>query len=181
MAAEFIRSLGNPSDCPRKKPTLMTHDDLWRFALDCYAQPGVEAACLDLQAAGGDVCLLLAGAWLECRAVDCDETRLAQMKRISRDWRAQVVVPLRKLRQNWRQQALADSELANLRTRLKKLELDAERVQLLRLQHASQPWPSCSQPAEWLARLCADLDGDTREPVRVLRRAAAGQLAADGD
>ena len=32
------------------------HTDLWNHALALYARPGVEAACLDLQTLGGDVC-----------------------------------------------------------------------------------------------------------------------------
>ena len=36
--------------------------DLWSFAIHVYQRDGVEAACLRLQAAGADVCLLLAGA-----------------------------------------------------------------------------------------------------------------------
>lgn len=159
----------------------MTHNDLWTFALTCYAQPGVETACLGLQGAGADVCLLLTGAWLECRGIGCDEARLAQLKNISDDWRIQVVAPLRNLRQCWRQQATADKALADLRARVKKLELDAEQIQLQRLQEATQNWPTGRESADWLERLCGDLDGETHASLEVLRRAAAAQLAAGED
>lgn len=180
MAAEFIRSPGNPSGCSRKKPTLMKRDDLWSFALSCYQQPGIEAACLELQAAGADVCLLLTGAWLECRGVACDDARLTQLKNLSDDWRTGVVAPLRSLRQNWRQQAATDDELNGLRERVKALELDAEHIQLQRLQSATQPWPKGSERTNWLDPLCADLGGEKRPRWEILRRVAASQLVTGG-
>lgn len=181
MAAEFIRSLGNPSGCSRKKPTPMKHDDLWTFALTCYQQPGVEAACLELQAAGADVCLLLTGAWLECRGVACDEARFMQLKSLSDDWRTMVVAPLRTLRQSWRQQAATDCELAELRERVKALELDAEHIQLQRLQSATQTWPKGCERTNWLGPLCAGLSGEKQALWETLRRVAGSQLATGGD
>ncbi|AHL74004.1 hypothetical protein CH92_02375 [Stutzerimonas stutzeri] len=159
----------------------MTRNDLWTFALACYAQPDVETACLGLQTAGADVCLLLAGAWLECRGIGCNEARLAQLKDISDDWRTQVVAPLRNLRQCWREAATADNDLAGLRAQVKKLELHAEKIQLKRLQDVAQHWPTARESTGWLERLCANLGGDTRRPVEILRCAAAAQLAIGED
>lgn len=181
MAAEFIRSPGNPSVCSRKKPMLMKHDDLWTFALACYAQPGVEAACLELQAAGADICLLLAGAWMEYRGIACDGERLARVKGISDDWRIQVVAPLRHLRQDWRERSTMDSDLTELRVRVKQLELDAEHVQLRRLQDATASWATASGATDWLNRLCVDLSGEISAPLETMRRAAAVQLAVGAD
>lgn len=175
MAAEFIRSPGNPSGCSGKKAP-MKHDDLWNFALACYSQPGVEEACLDLQAAGGDVCLLLTCAWLECRGTAHDDARLQLLQRISEDWRTLVVAPLRTLRQAWREPAAADADLAELRKRVKALELDAERVQLLRLQSVTQHWSVASGSADWIGRACASLGPATFRPIETLR--AAAQLVA---
>ncbi|MCQ4312503.1 TIGR02444 family protein [Pseudomonas stutzeri] len=158
----------------------MTTDELWNFAVACYAKPGVEAACLELQTAGADVCLMLTGAWLDCRGIARDEMRLAQLKEISDVWRSQVVAPLRSLRQGWRKQAANDEELAALRERVKKLELDAERVQLQRLQHATRHWTTESRTTDWLERLCADLNGELHAPLEVLRR-AANQFALGDD
>lgn len=158
----------------------MKHDDLWDFALTYYAQPGVEAACLELQSAGADVCLVLAGVWLERRGLACDEARLRQLKAVSDDWRAQVVAPLRDLRQTWRQQAAVDSDLADLRARVKKLELDAEHIQLRRLQSTAQQWPAVKGPVDWLGRLSTDLNGQPRALIETLRRAAATQPSDEG-
>lgn len=150
----------------------MPHDDLRRFALTCYAQPGVESACLELQAAGADVCLMLAGAWLERRAIVCTAARLAQLKRLSEDWQTQVVAPLRSLRQTWREQAAADGALRALRERVKQLELDAEYTQLDRLQQTAQHWPAEQGSIDWLSALCSPLSAETRAPLAKLRRTA---------
>jgi len=150
----------------------MPHDDLRRFALTCYAQPGVESACLELQAAGADVCLMLAGAWLELRTVTCTPERLQQLRRVSHDWQTQVVTPLRSLRQAWRKQAATDSALGALRDEVKRLELDAEYILLERLQQAAQQWPAEQESVDWLSALCSTLTGDTRAPQEKLRRAA---------
>lgn len=150
----------------------MKHDDLRRFALACYAQPGAENACLELQAAGADVCLLLAGAWLERRAIACNATRMAQLRAVAEVWQSEVTTPLRSLRQAWREQAKSDGALNTLRERVKQLELDAEYIQLDRLQQVVEPWPEESGSVDWLSALCATLDGDTRAPQEKLRRAA---------
>ncbi len=179
MAAEFIRSPGNPSGCARKKQPRMKHDDLWNFALACYARPGVEAACLDLQAAGADVCLLLSCAWLECRAIAHVDARLQRLQGISDEWRTLVVAPLRTLRLAWRQPAVEDTELAKLRARVKSLELDAERLQLQRLQAATEDWPSGGGPADWINRACTGLGPVAFESIETLRNAASAQFASE--
>ena len=76
----------------------VTHPDLWTFALACYARPGVEDACLQLQAAGADVCLLLCGAWLQVRGIACTQPRMARLQAVAEPWRSEVVTPLRDLR-----------------------------------------------------------------------------------
>ena len=151
----------------------MEHDDLWRFAVACYTQPGVEAACLDLQAAGADVCLLLTCAWLECRGITHADARLQQLQDVSGEWRSQVVAPLRALRIAWRQPAMEDAELAALRVRVKSLELDAEHLQLQRLQAATEGWLSAGNSVDWLDRVCVGLGPDTHASIKTLRRAAA--------
>ncbi|MCQ4321024.1 TIGR02444 family protein [Stutzerimonas stutzeri] len=157
----------------------MKHDDLWTFALACYAEPGVEKACLELQALGMDVCLLLACVWLEIRGVQHNAQRLEELKQLSADWQSAVVLPLRNLRQAWRQQAAIDTELASLRQRVKTLELDAERTQLERLQQATQHWLREDGSNNWLNQLCTGVDGDPGALLTVLRRAAS-QLDAGG-
>jgi len=152
-------------------------NDLWSFASACYAQPGVEAACLELQAAGADVCLMLTGAWLECRGVRISELHLDEVRHLSERWQNQVVVPLRELRQVWKQPAAGDAALAQLRNQVKQLELSAERTQLERLQLASMNWPGGTATAHWLEQLHPELTLPAAA-LGTLRRAAA-QLSAE--
>ncbi|NNJ18543.1 TIGR02444 family protein [Pseudomonas putida CSV86] len=158
------------------------HTDLWDFAVGLYARPGVETACLELQALGADVCLLLCGAWLEQRCVALSDERVEGLRQLARPWQTDVVRPLRALRQQWRADALKDAQLAALRERLKALELDAERLQLQRLQDMCSGWPNGAEaPSEsWLARLAPAASRD-RDALRVLRVAAGTtQEAEDG-
>ena len=159
----------------------MKDDDLWSFALACYAEPGVEKACLDLQAAGADVCLLLTCAWLEGRATAYDDARLQQLQRISDQWRTLVVGPLRTLRVVWRQPAVEDAELAELRARVKSLELDAEHVQLRRLQSAAQDWPIGGDTADWMGQAYATIGPDALILIETLRNAASAQFVTEAD
>ena len=129
--------------------------DLWSFATTLYAKPGVEAACLIQQDAGADVCLLLCGLWLDSHGTPHDADSQAQLLQIAETWQHEVVEPLRALRQAWRTPAQQDPALADLRLRVKQLELDAEREQLLRLQAHARSWlqKHGSQQRDWLDAL----------------------------
>lgn len=139
--------------------------DLWNFALELYARPGVEQACLTLQDAGSDVCLLLTGAWLQKRGVRCLDERLAELRELAGPWQRDVVAPLRQTRRQWRSAALEDAELAALREQIKRLELQAERVLLERLQALAGQWPTGEDEGAWLLRL-ADENGAALQVLR---------------
>ena len=143
--------------------------DLWSFASACYARPGVESTCLQLQEQGLDVCLLLCALWLECRGVAVAEARLEQLQGISQSWQRDVVTPLRELRRSWRTAAAGDPLLARLRQQIKGLELDAERELLARLETATLTWPAAAaQRPHWLEELSQD-----RNALHQLRAAAS--------
>ena len=131
------------------------HTDLWNYCLYLYARPGVEHACLALQNQGVDVCLLLCGAWLEQRAVRCDDVRLSQLKACAEPWQREVIQPLRQVRTQWREAATHDQALAALRMQVKTLELDAERTLLHRLEALTQDWESTQSrgTCDWLRRI----------------------------
>lgn len=151
--------------------------DLWRFAQALYQRPGVEAVCLLLQTQGADVCLLLCAAWLERRQVTCRDEHIEALLALAQSWQQQVVIPLRQLRQSWREQAQSDNALKQLREQIKQLELEAEREQLERLAACTQDW-QCSKadaPLNWLERL-APQPGH-RDALQKLRIAAM-QLSA---
>lgn len=143
--------------------------DLWTFAVACYAQPGIESLCLELQDAGTDVCLLLCGAWLEQRRIGCDARRLDDLQTIALHWQRQVVTPLREVRRAWKAAAQEDAELAELRQAIKTLELDAERVLLDRLEQKTQSWQAEPLASPWLEQLSASASQDS---LARLRRAA---------
>ncbi|MGO3984923.1 TIGR02444 family protein [Pseudomonas sp. SAS7] len=158
------------------------HTDLWNYALALYAKPGVEAACLELQAQGGDVCLLLCASWLQAHTVAVLDERVQALHEVAEPWQREVVAPLRSLRQQWRTCAAGDTQLAALREQVKGLELQAERTLLERLQERSQKWPAGSgEPTDdWLARLtpAPARHHDALDQLRVA--AAALQDAEDG-
>lgn len=148
--------------------------DLWSFSLKTYALPGVQEACLRLQDGGADVCLLLCGAWLGWRGVECDGQRLERLKALAEPWQREVIQPLRTLRIDWRAAAATDSDLGLLREQLKSLELEAERQLLLRLQEQVRSWPAAQAGSldHWLEGLATE--AADRDALLVLRTAVNG-------
>ncbi|MHC8336456.1 TIGR02444 family protein [Pseudomonas sp. LB3P25] len=150
--------------------------DLWSFSLSTYARPGVERACLRLQSAGVNVCLLLCGLWLEQRGVACNAQRLQQLRSLAEPWDADVVRPLRALRLQWKAAATEDAELTTLREQVKAVELDAERHLLLRLERSAQSWPQCevTELSAWLEGVTANAAHLHRDALHQLRVAVTG-------
>lgn len=146
--------------------------DLWTFALACYARPGVEPLCLELQEQGVDICLLLCGSWLDARTVECTAQRLQQLQRIAGRWQSEVVRPLRTLRQGWRAAAQTDAELGDIREQVKVVELASEKILLGRLDRMTHDWPSTGSPTNWLHELTSGVkNGDVAR--QLLHRIAA--------
>lgn len=150
-------------------------DDVWSYALKLYARPGVEAACLSLQDGGADVCLVLASAWLGSAGVAFSQARVNRLESTAREWREEVIAPLRSLRQRWREVAKRDTELAPLRERIKQLELEAEKVLLGRLEAVAQDWPrgEAEDLARWLEAAAGEAGGLRRDARETLRTAAS--------
>jgi uncharacterized protein (TIGR02444 family) len=150
--------------------------DLWSFSLTLYARPGVEQACLQLQSAGVSVCLLLCAAWLGQRGIACDEQRLQQLRGVAQAWDADVVQPLRALRAQWKYAAAGDAELHSLREKVKSLELEAERILILRLERSAEGWPqgAATDLAIWLEGVTADAAHLDRDALHQLRVAVTG-------
>jgi len=151
------------------------HADLWTFSLNTYARPGVEDACLALQAQGANVCLLLCAAWLGRRGVRCEAERSRQLQALAEPWHEQVVQPLRQLRRQWRTAALQDVELKVLRDQVKVLELAAEQQLLQRLEALGRDWPEvgCDDLDAWLEAVTAHTAGLNRDALRELRVAVS--------
>ena len=119
-------------------------DEFWHFALALYAKPGVAPACLELQDRHGkDVLIALYAGWLGASGRGrLDQAALVRAEDAARPWRQQVVEPLRRTRH-----ALKGIEGAEeLYSRMKKIELDAERVAMQRLALlAPAPDPRAAQ------------------------------------
>jgi uncharacterized protein (TIGR02444 family) len=147
--------------------------DLWSFSLATYARPGVEDACLQLQTAGANVCLLLCGLWLEQRGATCDEQRVRQLQALTGQWDIEVVQPLRTLRMQWKARAVDDAVLKGMREQIKSLELEAERALLSRLEGVAQEWMQNDAGSEtWLEELAGTAASPNRDALQVLRVAA---------
>ncbi|VVQ08695.1 TIGR02444 family protein [Pseudomonas fluorescens] len=149
--------------------------DLWSFSLATYARPGVEDACLQMQTAGANVCLLLCGLWLEQRGATCDEQRVRQLQALTGQWDIEVVQPLRTLRMQWKARAVDDAVLKGMREQIKSLELEAERALLSRLEGVAQEWTrNDAGSMTWLEGLAGTAANPNRDALQVLRVAATG-------
>lgn len=126
----------------------------WRFSLQFYRMAGVADACIALQdQVGVDVNLMLFLLWnaslrrqLSRKQVEDLETRVAE-------WRNGVVIPLREMRRQLKSPpTLIEKAAAEaFRTRIKQVELEAERLQqesLFALAQASPLGQSAPSPAE---------------------------------
>jgi len=113
----------------------------WRFSLRLYALPEVAPACLTLQdEAKVDVNLLLFLLFLadSGRAVTRDD--VARLDASIAPWRSEVVEPLRAVR---RQLKIGVGDISpaaseSLRNMVKKVELEAERLEQGRLENQAE-------------------------------------------
>jgi uncharacterized protein (TIGR02444 family) len=105
----------------------------WRFSLAFYALPGVAAALIALQDAGGfDVNLILFGLWLGCSGRGrLDRERLTAAECGTKSLRTGIVAPLRALRRQLEPSPEAD--VRRLRKAIAALELAAEKAVQQRL------------------------------------------------
>ena len=119
----------------------------WRFSLRFYALPDVAPACLALQdEANVDVNLMLFLLFLaeNGRAITRDD--VAGLDASIAPWRTQVVEPLRALRRRLKSGIgeIPSATSEGLRNMVKKIELEAERLEQGRLENAA---PILGKPA----------------------------------
>lgn len=114
---------------------------LWPFALKLYAKPGVADACLALQARHGvDIPLLLAAIWHGHGGRGrLDSARLRLWRATAKNWRIEIIAPLRAARNAIRTAAQEDSAIRRLRQTILAAELAAERLLLRDLSALSAP------------------------------------------
>jgi uncharacterized protein (TIGR02444 family) len=112
--------------------TAASGSPFWRFSLRFYRQDGVADACITLQEeAGVDVNLLLFLLWHATRKRTLSASEIAEVERRIAPWRTMTVIPLRTMRRALKlPSALVAGAPAELfRTRIKAVELEAERLQ----------------------------------------------------
>jgi uncharacterized protein (TIGR02444 family) len=133
-----------------------TETPFWRFSLNLYRQPGVSEACIALQdGCGVDVNLLLFLFWL---ASDDRQLSAADVKLLDdnvRDWRNLTIIPIRDARRKLKDAAtlVEPARQEAFRTKVKVIELEAERLQQEALYEFSRSGPlGTAAPAAAAAR-----------------------------
>jgi uncharacterized protein (TIGR02444 family) len=109
----------------------------WRFSLGFYRRAGVADACIALQEeAGVDVNLLLFLLWHATSQRQLSAAEVSALEKKVAPWRNTAVIPLRTVRRALKspdlinETALVPAATAELfRTRIKAVELEAERLQ----------------------------------------------------
>jgi uncharacterized protein (TIGR02444 family) len=121
----------------------------WRFSLRFYRQPKVADACIALQEeAGVDVNLLLFLLWHATLGRTLSLIEVGEVETRIGPWRDATVIPLRTVRRALKSPpALVAPATAELfRTKIKAVELEAERLQQEAMYELARPSP-LGQPA----------------------------------
>jgi uncharacterized protein (TIGR02444 family) len=117
-------------------------DGFWGFSLRIYSRPEVPPSCLALQDEGGaDVNLVLFLLYLADCGRMLDDAQVAALDEATRDWREQVVKPLRGVRRLLKGDvgAFTQESTSALRTDVKRIELAAEKLQQFTLEALAPP------------------------------------------
>ena len=136
------------SDTPvRKSP-------FWRFSVKFYAVPDVAQACIDLQdQARVDVNILFFLLWSATQKRAFNAAEVAEVERTIGGWRDMAVVPIRAIRRALKSPppVMAPDAAEGFRTRVKAVELEAERLQqeaLYDLAQSGRLGQSAGSPVE---------------------------------
>ena len=126
----------------------------WRFSLGFYREPAVADACIRLQdEAGVDVNLLFYLLWHAALERRLTRAEVAGIEQRIAPWRDQVVAPLRAIRRAIKTPppVIEAGTAEAYRTKIKGIELEAERLQqeaLYDLAQASRFGEPASSPDE---------------------------------
>jgi uncharacterized protein (TIGR02444 family) len=138
----------SPSDTP-----------FWRFSLNFYRQPGVAEACIALQdGCGVDVNLMLFLLWLAAGGRQLSIEDIKELDEAVRSWRDRTIIPIRDVRRKLKgaPTLVEAGKQEAFRTRIKAVELEAERLQQEALYARSRSAPigtSAPPPAAARANL----------------------------
>ena len=142
----------------RTEATAVRGSPFWQFSLQLYRRPGVAEACIALQEqCGVDVNLLLFLLWQAADGRQASAAEVAALERQVGPWRDATVVPLRAVRRALKTApALVGAATAEaFRTRIKAVELEAERLQqeAMYALAVSAPFAAKAAKAEDAARM----------------------------
>ena len=113
-------------------PETKSGSPFWRFSLQFYRQGGVAEACIALQEdSGADVNLVLFLLWHAAQRRRLAPAEIAAIERRIAPWRDMAVIPLRAVRRALKSPPalVAGGAAEAFRTRVKAVELEAERLQ----------------------------------------------------
>lgn len=128
----------------------MADSPFWEFSLRFYACEGVAQACLQLQDEGGaDVNVLLYLLFLAEQRLLAGRRDVEILDACVALWREQTVRPLREMRRRLKQQSdiASAAQQETFRNRIKKVELEAEKLQQLALEREGAKLRLASAPA----------------------------------
>jgi uncharacterized protein (TIGR02444 family) len=128
----------------------------WRFSLSFYRQAGVAEACITLQdECGVDVNLMLFLLWLASGGRQLSAAHVKELDDAVRTWRELTIIPIRDVRRHLKgaPTLVEAGKQEALRTKIKAIELEAERLQQEALYARSRSAPADSTaPPEDAAR-----------------------------
>jgi uncharacterized protein (TIGR02444 family) len=130
----------------------------WDWALEAYARPGVEPACLALQDVHRQsVPYLLWAAWAAREGRVLAATTLQDGAALAQVWTTASIGPLRAARRSLKAPVpgLADDEREAFRGQVKALELQAERLLMAALDALTPPAGAQDAPPALEAALAA--------------------------
>jgi uncharacterized protein (TIGR02444 family) len=126
----------------------------WRFSVKFYAVPGVAQACIELQdRADVDVNVLFFLLWNATEHRALSQAEVTEIERKIGPWREAAVVPLRNVRRALKTPppVMKPDVAEGFRTRIKAVELEAERLQqeaLYALAHSASLGQRAASPSE---------------------------------
>ena len=128
----------------------------WQFSIKFYAVPGVAEACIALQDhAKVDVNILFYLLWNATQGRAFNAADITEIEHRIGPWREMAVIPIRNIRRALKAPppAMAPEAAEGLRTRIKAVELEAERLQqealygLAESSRLGRPAPSKAEAA----------------------------------
>ena len=150
-----------------------TPEALWPYALELYGRPGAQPLLLELQDAHGQcVPFLLWSLWTATSGRPIDAAQAAACAELARAWQDAAIAPLRQLRRDLKASAKTEQVQARIRSGVKALELEAERM-LLQMLEETSPAPAAPSSGGLQALRLAARAWGAKAPAALLDQLAS--------